>query len=154
NGAVALPRMSVSKMANVFLDVPKHRTFEMKRAAWGILLGGLIGEAVTGWAATVVVENPVSPRPIIVPVPELTMGVAQTVVSITGNWKTISNPEGEFWLDSTNLSGWRDLSSGGRRGGFGGGGAGKSAFRTTLVIPADYAGHRVVLRFDGVSNGA
>jgi len=30
----------------------------------------------------------------------------------------------------------------------------KSAYRTTLDIPADYAGHRVLLRFDGVSNAA
>jgi len=38
-------------------------------------------------------------------------------------------------------------------GGFGGGGS-QSAYRTVLDIPADYAGHRVMLRFDGVSNGA
>jgi len=44
----------------------------------------------------------------------------------------------------------------GRGGGFGdfGGGGSYSAYRTTLAIPADYAGHRVVLRFEGVSNAA
>ena len=97
------------------------------------------------------------PRPVIVPVPALTAGVAQPVSVVRNHWKTISNPQGDFWTNSADLSNWRDYSAGGGRGGFGGfggGGGGQSAYRTTLAIPADYAGHRVVLRFDGVSNGA
>src|SRR5664280_1149991 len=80
------------------------------------------------WSATVVPENPVWPRPTIVPVPELTAGVAQTV-SVLHTWKTISNPQGEFWSDTADLSAWHDLATGARRGGggFGGGGADKSA---------------------------
>ena len=122
-----------------------------------VLVASLMFVAGTVWSATVVTENPVWPRPVIVPVPEMTAGVTQTVAVVRDNWKTISNPQGEFWADSTNLSAWRDISGGGRRGGFGGfggGGGSQSAYRTTLAIPADYAGHRVVLRFDGVSNGA
>jgi hypothetical protein len=120
-----------------------------------VAAAGLIVAAGPAWPATVVPENPVWPRPIIVPVPELTAGVAQTV-SVLHTWKTISNPQGEFWSDSADLSAWHDLATGGRRGGggFGGGGADRSAYRTTLDIPADYAGHRVLLRFDGVSNAA
>ena len=103
-----------------------------------------------------VAENPVWPRPVIVPVPVWTAGVTQTVAVVRENWKTIANPPGEFWNDTTNLSDWRDFSMAGRRGGFGGfgGGASQSAFRTTLEIPADYVRHRVMLRFEGVSNGA
>ena len=108
----------------------------------------------TVWSATVVAENPIWPRPVIVPVPEQTAGVIQAV-AVLRNWKTISNPPGEFWSETNDFSNWRTLSVGGGRGSFGGfGGGGQSAFQTTLEIPADYAGHRVVLRFDGVSNGA
>jgi hypothetical protein len=119
-----------------------------------LLATSLMVMAGTVWSATVVTENPVWPRPVIVPVPEMTAGVTQTVAVVRDNWKTISNPQGEFWADSADLTNWRTMSAGGGRGGFGGGGGSQSAFRTTLDIPADYAGHRVVLRFDGVSNGA
>jgi len=108
-------------------------------------------------AAAVVPENPVFPRPTIVPVPTAVAGVAQTVAVIRDKWKTISNPPGEFWADSADLTNWRAMSVGGRRGGFGGGrggGGGLSAFRTEMAVPADYTRHRVVLRFDAVSNGA
>jgi len=123
-----------------------------------VLSAGLLLMASAARTATVP-ENPVFPRPTIVPVPEMTAGVTQTVTAVRANWKTISNPQGEFWSDSADLSAWRDMSTGGRRGGGfggmrGGGGASLSAYRTQLAIPADYAGHRVALRFDGVSNGA
>ena len=119
-----------------------------------VMLGTILAVG-PAWPATVVPENPVWPRPTIVPVPELTAGVAQTV-TVLHTWKAISNPQSEFWSDSADLSSWHDLTTGTRRGGggFGGGGADKSAYRTTLDIPADYAGHRVLLRFDGVSNAA
>jgi hypothetical protein len=102
-------------------------------------------------------ENPVFPRPIIVPVPAAVAGVSQPVTVVRGNWKTTNNPQGEFWSDSADLSNWRAPAAGGRRGGFGGGrggGGGQAAYRTDLIIPSDYSGHRVLLRFDGVSNGA
>ncbi len=123
-----------------------------------ILFASLMVAARTVWSATVVTDNPVWPRPIIVPVPETTAGVTQSV-AVLRSWKTISNPQGEFWSTTNDFSNWRTLSAGGGRGsfgggGFGGGGGAQSAFQTTLEIPADYARHRVVLRFDGVSNGA
>src|ERR1700683_2853908 len=109
----------------------------------------------TAWPGAVA-ENSIFPRPTIVSVPVVVAGVAPGVSVVSGNWKPISNPQGDFWTDSADLSNWRAM-AGGRRGGFGGGRAGggnQSAYRTDLAIPADYAGHRVVLRFDGVSNGA
>jgi hypothetical protein len=127
-----------------------------------LMMGGsLLALTGTVWSATVL-ENPLWPRPVIVPVPELTAGVAQTVTVVREGWKTISNPQGEFWAETTNLSAWREMPAGGGRRGFGGGGFGggygagssQSAYRATLAIPADFAGHRLVLRFDGVSNGA
>ena len=126
------------------------------KAVFPLLTASFMVMAKTVLPATVAPDNPIWPRPVIVPVPELTAGVTQTVAIVRENWKTISNPEGEFWTDTTNFSGWRDFSLGGRRGGFGGfgGGSSQSAFRASLQIPADYAGHCVMLRFDGVSNGA
>lgn len=125
-----------------------------------IAAASLLSMAVANWAATVVPENPVWPRPIIIPIPEVTVGVSQTV-SVLHTWKTISNPQGEFWSESTDISAWHDLTTGeGRRDSFGAAGVGGggdssgSAFRTIKDIPADYVGRRVVLRFDGVSNAA
>ena len=75
-----------------------------------VLATSLMFVAGTVWSATVGDGNAVWPRPVIVPVPEMTAGVTQTVAVVGDNWKTISNPQGEFWADSTNLSAWRDIS--------------------------------------------
>jgi hypothetical protein len=122
-----------------------------------LMCGGLliVGRTVP---AAVVTQNPVWPRPVIVPVPDATSGVAQTV-TLLNDWKTTANPQGVFWSGTNNYSGWRTMQVGGGRGGFGGGGfgvsgSGQSAFETSVNIPADYAGHRVMLRFEGVSNSA
>jgi hypothetical protein len=55
-----------------------------------------------GWAlsATVVKENPVRPRPIIVPVPELTTGVARTI-TVVGSWKTIHRASSGWTLQNS-----------------------------------------------------
>jgi len=146
------------------ISIEKSQTMHHSRRKLVIALpmvaASLLSMIASGWAATIVRENPVWPRPVIIPVPALTSGVAETTL-VLRNWKTISNPQGEFWSESTDLSAWHDLTTGeGRRGGFGAGGLGSgggssgSAFRTIMDIPADYAGHRVVLRFDGVSNAA
>src|ERR1035437_10353085 len=89
-----------------------------------LLAASLVVMAGTVWSATVVTENPVWPRPVIVPVPEMTAGVTQTVAVMRDNWKTISNPQGKFWSDTADLTNWRTMSAGGGRGGFGGGGPG------------------------------
>ena len=106
--------------------------------------------------AEIATDNPVWPRPVIVPVPESTAGVQQTVTVLRDNWKMLANPQGDFWTNSADLASWRSVTPGGGRGGFGGfgGGASQSAYHSILAIPADYAGHRVLLRFEGVSNGA
>ena len=46
--------------------------FGIANTARPLLVIGLLVTAGTAWPATVVTENPVFPRPIIVPVPELT----------------------------------------------------------------------------------
>ncbi len=101
-------------------------------------------------------ENQIAPRPTLVPIPTALPGVAQGVIPITA-WKTAVTPAGEYWQPGADVSVWRDIQSGGGRrggGGFGGGGGSWSAYRTEISIPADYAGRRVILRFDGVSNAA
>jgi hypothetical protein len=112
--------------------------------------------AGSGRAATMVTENPIWPRPVIVPVPDQTAGVKQPVI-VLHDWKTMSNPQGEFWSDTADLSAWREVTVG--RGGYGrGSGEGASAltsaYRTAFDVPADYIGQRVMLRFEGVSNSA
>jgi len=108
--------------------IPNHHVKVLRttivNTVFPLLTASLMVMAKTVLSATIVTDNPVWPRPVIVPVPELTAGVTQTVAVVRENWKTISNPSGEFWTDTTNLSDWRDFSTGGRRGGFGGFGGG------------------------------
>jgi hypothetical protein len=59
--------------------------------------------AGSGRAATMVTENPIWPRPVIIPVTDQAAGVKQPVIVPRG-WKTISNPEGEFWSVDNNIS--------------------------------------------------
>jgi hypothetical protein len=129
--------------------------------------------------AVEVAENPVFPRPVIVPVPEMTSGVAQTSMLLHDNWLTLANPADDFWAVATGTAAWTPFQIGGRRGfggaggrpaggfgggggngggrpagGFAGGGGGNAAYRNSFVVPSDFAGHRIVLRFDAVSNEA
>jgi hypothetical protein len=98
--------------------------------------------------------NAAWPRPVLVPVPGPNAGAAQPLLSLNGGWKTKRDPQGEFWSDTADLSGWTEGQAGGRgRGGFGGGG-GVTAFRKNVAIPAEFAGKRVILRFDGVADAA
>ena len=94
------------------------------------------------------------PRPVLVPVPGTGAGAAQPLLSLNGAWKIKQNPQGEFWSQTADLSGWTDGAAPQRgRGGFGGGG-GITALRKNIAIPAEFAGKRVILRFDGVADAA
>ena len=117
----------------------------------------IFGFLAKGFAAEVA-ENPVTPRPTLVPVPTSVAGVTNAVATLTG-WVTKASPQGDFWSDATDLSTWTPAGRGGRgfRGGGGGGDQSKpytSAFRTKLSLPADWAGKRVIARFDGVADGS
>jgi hypothetical protein len=103
--------------------------------------------------ASAVPENPVWPRPVVVPLPAVTNAVKQPVVSLNGVWKVSTAPPADFWLNSVDPSSWRDIRLPSHaipqgvvlpRGG-------QYAFKKRVVIPAEFAGKRILLQFDGVT---
>jgi hypothetical protein len=102
------------------------------------------------------VENPIWPRPVIVPIPALVFGVRQPVISLNGTWKITTDPQGDFWQNETDVSLWKDIPApaqidmqGVRVQ------AGKQyAYKKKIIIPADYKNKRVFIRFEGVSGTA
>jgi hypothetical protein len=106
-----------------------------------------------GLAQAAVPENPVWPRPVVVPAPAAVTGVKQAVVSLNGLWKVTTTPPAEFWSNSVDPAQWQEIRIPGhaipqgvvgRRGG-------EYAFKKRIAIPADFAGKRILLQFDGVT---
>jgi hypothetical protein len=100
---------------------------------------------------TKVADNPVWPRPVVVPVPAAVSGVGQPVVPLNGNWKISANPQGEFWSNTADVSSWRNVQVPGGRGGAR---SGQLVYKTRFAVPKDFQGKRAILRFDGVSGQA
>ncbi len=117
----------------------------------------LVGTQAVASAHTVAVpENPVWPRPTLVPIPVSIAGVEKPVVLLDNAWKMQQNPQGEFWDNSVDLSSWSDAAVGGRSGRRGGrsGGAFLIAYKKKITIPAEFKGKRTILRFESVAHGA
>jgi hypothetical protein len=117
----------------------------MKWIPLAVLAASLVQAAVP--------DNPVWPRPVVVPVPASVAGVKQAVVSLNGVWKVTTTPPAEFWNNSADPAQWKDIrlpshaipqGVTGRRGG-------EYAFRKKIAIPADFAGKRIFVQFDGVT---
>ena len=88
--------------------------------------------------------------------PALTAGVAQPVVSLNGAWKFHPRPPAGFWKPQVSKDAWRAWRVPGctfARGWELAEGA-EYAFHTDVAVPADFAGQRVFLRFDGVTGQA
>lgn len=93
------------------------------------------------------------PRPTIVPLPLLTRGVTTPLVYLNGVWKLNIHPSGEFWSNTANLTDWADVEVPGylpTQGVMVDEGQ-EYAFRCRMNIPPDFAGKRILLRFDGVN---
>ncbi len=96
------------------------------------------------------------PRPVIVPLPARTAGVANPVLSLDGTWKFTLAPPSNFWLNSVDPSGWPDIQVPGEaymqgfpialRGGY----DKEFPCKRQLSIPDDFRGKRIFLRFDAV----
>lgn len=89
---------------------------------------------------------------VLAPVPSSVPDVRQPVIDLGGEWRTTSDPPSEFWRPETNTSSWKSIRV-------------PSELtlegidilqnveypcRRKIAVPADYAGHRIFLRFDGV----
>jgi hypothetical protein len=111
--------------------------------------------AVMAVQAASVPQNAVWPRPVVVPVPASITGVKAPVVSLDGLWKVTVTPPTEFWSPSVDPSSWQDIRLPSHAVTQGvvlpRGAGGVYAFKRKVTIPAEFAGKRILLQFDGVS---
>ena len=92
------------------------------------------------------------PRPQLVPLPAQVQGVSQAVLSLNGTWKFALSPPTEFWLNSSDPAAWPDTSVPGElvMQGFRISRDVEYPYKRSVLIPSDFKGKRVILRFDGV----
>ena len=96
--------------------------------------------------------NSIWPRPVIVPIPATVNNVENPVISLNGNWKFTLTPLANFWLNNTDTSTWDDIIVPGEAfmQGFYISQNVEYPYKTLVVIPADFSGKTILLRFDGV----
>ena len=95
-------------------------------------------------------------RPVITPLPDSVVGVEEPVLNLQGNWKFSLNPPDEFWSVSTDITNWSDIKVPGEpfMQGFQIEQDKEFAYRRSVVIPRDFSGRKVYLRFNGVYSHA
>ena len=114
-----------------------------------------------GYRAVQIPDHLLWPRPEIIPVPTDVKGVAEPVKSLNGTWKFTADPPENFWLDEVDFSGWQDIRVPAqasfhikdlplRRNEL----RPSYVYKRIIKIPEDYAGNRVMLRFQGVTGDA
>jgi hypothetical protein len=103
--------------------------------------------AVRGFA-----PNPVWPRPVIIPIPEATAGVARPSLSLNGSWKFTLRPPARFWSNEVDPSSWDDIDVPGEctMQGFQIARDAEYPFKKSFLVPDDFQGKRIFLRFDGL----
>jgi hypothetical protein len=92
------------------------------------------------------------PRPQLVPLPRQVPGVAAAVISLDGTWKFTLSPGAEFWSNNSDPAAWLDVAVPGElvMQGFGISRDVEYPYKRSVVIPVDFKGKRILLRFDGV----
>ncbi len=91
-------------------------------------------------------------HPAITPVPAETPGLAAFEKRLDGSWKFSPEPPREFWSNDVDTSSWADIQVPGEWAtqGYTLGQDVERAYATTIDVPAEFAGRRLLLRFDGV----
>ena len=91
-------------------------------------------------------------RPTIVPIPVETPGVRNPVLNLNGTWKFAPEPPPDFWKNEGAPSDWKDIEVPGEWAtqGYNLGPDIERVYKRQVVVPAEFAGRRLVLRFEGV----
>jgi hypothetical protein len=100
------------------------------------------------------VVNPVWPRPVIVPVPATVTGVAKPVISLSGTWKISASLPDDVSSNTVDPSAWAEVVVPGQANRQGVNPGNRYAYKTKFSVPADFAGQRVLLQFEGVTGSA
>jgi hypothetical protein len=85
-----------------------------------------------------------------------TPGVANPVVDLNGTWKFSLSPPAEFWSNRLDPSSWPDVKVPGEAvmQGFNIARDAEYPYKRSVLVPADFEGKRVILRFDGAYSHA
>jgi hypothetical protein len=78
--------------------------------------------------------------------------VSNPVLSLNGTWKFTLSPPSKFWLNSSDPAAWPDANVPGElvMQGFRISRDVEYAYKRSVLIPSDFKGKRIILRFDGV----
>ncbi|WP_313559242.1 glycoside hydrolase family 2 TIM barrel-domain containing protein [Ruminiclostridium cellobioparum] len=105
-------------------------------------------------------------RPVIVPLPETTTGVSNPVISLAGTWKFTKTPPDGFWRNNMSPATWSDVTVPGDLDIQGFNMMGTTGtetqpkenieypYKKVISIPSDFAGKKILLRFEGAVNYA
>jgi hypothetical protein len=99
-------------------------------------------------------NNSIWPRPTIVPVPYTTVGVKNSVISLSGTWKINVTPPDNYWENSINSDSWQDILVPATASSQGISARGNYVMRKLINIPSDFKGKRIILRLDGIPGTA
>gem|GEM_PF-277376 len=91
-------------------------------------------------------------HPTISPLPEETPGLVTFVTDLGGRWKFAAEPPAGFWENGTDPSAWAEAEVPGEWAaqGYALGRDVERAYKRRIEVPRDFAGRRLILRFDGV----
>ena len=117
-----------------------------------LLLSGLCAVSTLIGALKDASANTVWPRPTIHPLPIAVTGVSKPVISLNGTWKVTLSPPASFWQNSVDPSSWSDIVVPGElyMQGFNYQNNQEYPYKKAIFIPADFAGKRIIIRFEGV----
>jgi beta-galactosidase len=106
--------------------------------------------------ASVPADNKIWPRPTIPPLPATVAGISRPVVLLNGTWKINLQPGPDFWKEDANTGSWRDIvvPSQANMQGMAIPRDHPYAYQTRIEIPKDFAGKKILLRFEGVTGTA
>lgn len=86
------------------------------------------------------------------PLPDGVTGVGRPQIPVTTGWRWTAQPPAEFWKPGTDTAGWNavEVPTEPAMQGHDVPSNTECAYVTTVAVPADFKGRRVMLRFDGV----
>ena len=133
-----------------------RRTFLGMMAGSGAVWAGEGATSTVGSPAGSAGESdPVNLLPRLTPTPERVAGIARPRVDLNGTWRFNPSPAAEFWKDGSEVS-WSDIQVPGEwtMQGFSVKPGQAGGYRLRFPVPADWAGHRIKVRFDAVYSKA
>jgi hypothetical protein len=110
-----------------------------------------LATALKSGAQMVPAPNPVFALPTLEPIPSEVAGVAPFLFSLDGQWKLNLEPPANFWTNDVDPASWSDVTVPTRPDRRAPRPVRPYAYKRRISVPSGFAGHAIVLRFEGVS---